>query len=131
MIRESIFEQLQRIPEDLRETYSRLENWARWSRDRIRRGHCRSIEYRYVPERSKDNEEREPRIEWDSLDAAALHSVICGVPEKSRWLLHLHTLHRVEEHKIRRLLGIHHTMLVEEYHRAMRMVRNAAAREAA
>lgn len=124
MIRESIFEQLRRIPEDLRETHSRLENWARWSRDRIKRGHCRSIEYRYMHERSKDEDDRMPRIEWDSVDASALHKVVCNIPEKSRWLLHLHIIHRVEEHKIRRLLGIHHTKIVFEYHDAMRMVRN-------
>ena len=124
MIRESIFEQLSRIPEDLQEIYSRLENWARWSRDRIKRGHCRSIEYRYIAERVDDDEDRIPRMEWDSLDAAALHSIICGVPEKSRWLLHLMILHRVDEYKIRRLLGIHRTQIVGEYHDAMRMVRN-------
>ena len=126
--RESIFEQLQRIPEDLIDTYTRLENWARWSRDRIKRGHCRSIEYRYIPERVEDDEARVPRIEWDSLDAVALHSVICEIPEKSRWLLHLFILHRIEEYKIRRILGIKRTEVVEKYRDAIRMVRNRARR---
>lgn len=125
MIRESIFEQLSRIPEDLREIHSRLLNWAEWSRDRIRRGHCRSIEYRY---HSGDvhQEDRGPRSEWDSLDAEKLHSVVCAMAEKYRWLLHLHILHRADEGYIRRVLGIHRTEIVSEIHRAMRMCKNAA-----
>lgn len=131
MIRESIHEQLSRIPEDLIETYARLENWARWSRDRIRRGHCRSIEYRYIPERVEDDDDRVPRIEWDSLDANALHSVVCQIPEKSRWILHMHIIHQIEEYKIRQILGIHRTKFVGEYHDALRMVRNRARRAGA
>lgn len=126
--RESIFEQLRRIPADLLEINERLENWAEWSRDRIRRGHCRSIEYRFNPG-DVHQEDRGPKSEWDSLDAEALHSVVCGLPEKSRWLLHLHCLHRAPEGYIRRVMGIHRTELVGEIHRAMRMVRNAAHNE--
>jgi hypothetical protein len=124
MIRESIFEQLRRIPEDLRETHERLENWANWSRDRIRRGHCRSIEYRY---KSSDIwQDSEPRAEWDSLAAEALHSHVCALPDKQRWLLHLHVLHRAQEGYIRRVLAIRRDEMVTELHRAMRMVRNRA-----
>lgn len=124
MIRESIFEQLRRIPEDLQETHERLENWAAWSRDRLKRGHCRSIEYRY---KSTDVwQDTEPRATWDSLAAEALHSVVCGLPEKSRWLIHLHCLHRAPEGFIRRSLAIRRDDLVSELHRAMRMVRNLA-----
>lgn len=124
LIRESIFEQLSRIPDDLIEIHARLENWANWSRDRIRQGHCRSIEYRY---KSTDVwQDNTPRAEWDSLDAERLHSVVCGLPEKHRWLIHLHVLHRAPEGFIRRSLGIHRAELVGEVRRAMRMVRNAA-----
>lgn len=125
MIRESIFEQLSRIPEDLREIHERLLNWAEWSRDRIRRGHCRSIEYRF---QSGDvhQEDRGPKSEWDSLDAEKLHSVVCAMPEKYRWLLHLHILHRANEGYIRRVLAIHRSEIVSEIHLAMRMVRNAS-----
>ena len=74
IVRESIFEQLRRIPEDLQETHERLENWAAWSRDRIRRGHCRSIEYRY---KSSDIwQDSEPRAEWDSLAAMGLVALL-------------------------------------------------------
>lgn len=127
MIRESIFEQLSRIPEDLREIHERLQNWAEWSRDRIRRGHCRSIEYRF---QSGDvhQEDRGPKSEWDSLDAEALHSAVCGLPERQRWLLHLHILHRCGEKYIRTKMGIHRTELVSEIHRAMRMCMNSAKR---
>lgn len=125
LIRESIFEQLSRIPEDLRETHERLLNWAEWSRDRIRRGHCRSIEYRFQSGDTQQ-EDRGPRSEWDSLDAEALHSVVCGLPEKCRWLLHLHILHRAGEKYIRTHMGIHRTKLVGEIQRAMRMCRDAA-----
>lgn len=123
MIRESIHEQLSRTPEDLIETYARLENWARWSRDRIRRGHCMSFEHKY---RSPQHWEREePRIEWDSLAAEALHSVVCGLPEHQRWIIHLHCLHKAPEGYIRRKLGIRRDDIVGEVQRAMRMVRNA------
>lgn len=125
MIRESIFEQLRRIPEDLHEISERLENWAAWSRDRIRQGHCRSIEYRYKTT-DVHQETMPPRVEWDGLDAQALHSQVCGLPEKYRWLIHLHVLHRAPEGYIRRALGIHRSDIVSEIHRAMRMVRNAA-----
>lgn len=122
MIRESIFEQLRRIPEDLRETHEQLENWANWSRDRLRKGHCRSIEYRY---KSTDVwQDNEPRAEWDSLAAERMHPVVCALPEKSRWLIHLHVLHRAPEGYIRRVLGIRRDDMVTELHRAMRMVRN-------
>lgn len=125
MIRESIFEQLRRIPEDLHEINARLDNWAAWSRDRIRQGHCRSIEYRF---KSTDifQDTATPRAEWDGLDAAKLHSLVCGLPEKYRWMIHLWVLHRAPEGYIRRMLGIHRSEIVSEIHRAMRMVRNAA-----
>jgi hypothetical protein len=124
MIRESLFDQMRRIPEDLQETHERLMNWAAWSKDRIRKGHCRSIEYRY---KSSDVwQDTEPRIEWDSLAAEALHSHVCALPEKHRWLLNLHCVHRAPEGYIRRVLVIGRDDLVYEFQRAMRMVRNAA-----
>lgn len=124
MIRESIFEQLRRIPDDLRETHEQLENWAQWSRDRLRKGHCRSIEYRY---KSTDVwQDKEPAPTWDSLAAERMHSVVCALPEKTRWLLHLHLLHRAPEGYIRRSLGIRRDDLVTEFHKALRMVRNAS-----
>jgi hypothetical protein len=124
MIRESIFEQLRRIPDDLQETAARLDNWAHWSRDRLRQGHCRSIEYRY---KSTDIfQDIEPRAEWDSLAAESLHSHVCALPDKQRWLIHLHVLHRAPDGFIRRTLGIRRDDLVMELHRAMRMVRNRA-----
>lgn len=127
-VRESVFEQLRRIPEDLHEISDRLENWAAWSRDRIRQGHCRSIEYRY---KTTDihQDTMPPRAEWDSLDAAKVHSLVCGLPERYRWMLHLWVLHRAPEGYIRRALGIHRSEIVQEMHRAMRMVRNSARRE--
>lgn len=125
MIRESIFEQLRRIPEGLHEISERLENWAAWSRDRIKQGHCRSIEYRYKTT-DVHQETMPPRMEWDGLDAQTLHSTVCGLPEKYRWMIHLHVLHRAPEGYIRRMLGIHRSDIVSEIHRAMRMVRNAA-----
>lgn len=123
MIRESIFEQLARIPEDLIETHAKLENWAAWSRDRMRRGHCMSFEHRYKIPQVWDA--TEPRIQWDSLAAEKLHDVVCGLPERYRWIIHLHVLHRAPEGYIRRKLVIHRDELVGEVQRAMRMVRNA------
>lgn len=124
MIRESIHEQLSRIPEDLIEISAKLDNWAHWSRDRIRRGHCMSFEHKY---RSPQHWETEaPRIAWDSLAAEALHSVVCGLPERQRWLLHMHVVHSAPEGYIRRKLGIRRDDIVSEIHRAMRRARNAA-----
>lgn len=120
--RESIFEQLRRIPEDLHEINERLENWAKWSRDRIRQGHCRSIEYRYKS--SEVFQDNEPRAVWDSLDAEKLHSVVCEIPERNRWIIHLHILHRVPEKYIRRALGIRRDEIVTEVWKSVRMVRN-------
>lgn len=124
--RESIFEQLRRIPADLMDIHDQLENWAAWSRDRMRKGHCRSIEFRYVPTREKDGEDRKPRAEWDSLAAEALHAHVCALPEKSRWLIHLHIIHWAPEGYIRRKLAIRRDDLARELHQAMRMVRNRA-----
>lgn len=124
MIRESIFEQLRRIPEELQEIHERLENWAAWSRDRIRQGHCRSIEFRYKSSEIWDD--AEPRAMWNSLEADALHRHVCEIPEKSRWLLHLHYIHKAPEGYMRRKLGLHRDALVTEMHSAMRMVRNRA-----
>lgn len=122
MIRESIFEQLRRIPEDLQQTYDRIENWGRWSKDRLKRGHCQSIEHKY---KSTDAwQDTEPQVVWDALDAEELHSVVCGLPERYRWLLHLLVLHKAPDGYVRRVLGIRRDDLVSEYHRAIRMVRN-------
>ena len=111
-------------PEDLAETNERLENWARWSRDRWRRGHCRSIEFRY---KSPDVfEPPEARVVFDSLAAEAMHSHVCDLPERQRWVLHLWFVHRAPPGFIRRRLAIRRDGLPYELHRAMRMVRNRA-----
>lgn len=117
---------LSAVPTDLEETQERLENWARWSRDRWRRGHCRSIEHRY---KSSDVfEAPEPRIEFDSLDGEALHSHVCDLPDKQRWVLHLWFVHRAPPGFIRRKLAIRRDGLSHELHKAMRMLRNRAAK---
>ena len=121
--RESEFELLARIQPELMAIHMRLENWAKWSRDRIRQGHCRSIEHRY---KSTDvhQDERGPRLAWDALDAEDLHRCVCEIPERQRWLLHLHYLHLSPAGYIRRALGIRRDEMADELNRARRMVEN-------
>lgn len=116
---------LSAIPSDLIETQDRIENWARWSRDRWRRGHCVSIEHRY---KSSDlYEPPDPRVEYDALAGAELHTHVCDLPNRQRWILHLWFVHRAPPGFIRRRLAIRRDGLAHELHRAVRMLRNRLA----
>lgn len=123
MKREDEFELIARIQPELQSIHERLENWARWSRDRIRQGHCRSIEYRYNSG-NVHQEDRGPRDQWDSLDAESLHRCVCEIPDRYRWLIHLWYCHLAPTGYIRRALGIRRTEMVDELNRARRMVDN-------
>lgn len=126
MVRESEFEQLRRVPEDLREIDARLRNWAAWSRDKMRQGHCRSIEFRYVAPRIKEAEDLQATAPPDVLDAAAMHPIVCLLPYSHRWVLHLHLIHRAPPNFIRRKLGLRQDELAYELNRARTMARNIA-----
>lgn len=126
MMRETEFEQLQRIAEDHLEIHLRLLNWAAWSRDRVRQGHCRSIEFRYLAPRVKEREDLNAVAPTDDLDAVALHSVICCLPDKNRWALHLWYVHKAPAQYIRRKLGLSHDGVAQTIRSARAMVRNRA-----
>lgn len=59
----------------MNELESRLENWGKVMRDGFHKGHCRSIEYRYTPERivgeSWDTRQA-PKPSLDHRDAATI-----------------------------------------------------------
>lgn len=113
---------LARVPEPLEEIHARLENWAAWSRDRIRKGHCASFEGRYRSPQIWEAEE--PRLTFDVLDALEVFRAVTGMPDDPRWLLHLWYVHKAPEGYVRRKLAIHRTALVEEINKARRMAKN-------
>lgn len=128
MIHESEFEKLMRVHEDQREIHLRLMNWAAWSRDRARQGHCRSVEWHYTPPRIKEAEDLHAVAPPDGLDAARLHSEICMLPLKLRWLLHLWYIHKARPQFIRRKLGLTRDGLPDEIRRARFMLTNRMRR---
>jgi len=128
VIRETEFERLMRVAEDHAEIHARLVNWARWSRDKIRQGHCRSIEYRYLAPRIKEAEDLNASPQPDPLDAEKLHSVVCDLPVKHRWMIHLWYIHRAPAQFMRRKLGIARDALPVELDTARVMVRNGVRR---
>lgn len=128
MLRETEFEQLQRIAEDHIEIHLRLLNWAAWSRDRIRQGHCRSIEFRYLAPRVKEREDLNVSQPPDALDAAAMHALVCCLPDKNRWILHLWYVHKAPANYIRRKLGLTRDGVAQTVRDARAMVRNRARR---
>ena len=94
--------------------HARLENWANWSKDRFRYQHCASAEWRYKSPPNDDD--RMPRVLWDSLDAIAMHRVICDLPYKHRMMLNMWYIHHDDKDRhmkrpskqamIRRKLGL-------------------------
>lgn len=103
--------------------HSALVNWAEWSRDRVRRGHCRSIEYRWNPG-DVMQDDRGPATCFDSLAAVEVHRHICQIPVRQRWILHLWYLHRASEGYIRRAIGIKRDGVPDELGRARTMLAN-------
>ena len=84
--------------------HARLENWANWSKDRFRFQHCASAEWRYKSPPNDDD--RMPRVLWDSLDAIAMHRVICDLPYKHRMMLNMWYITKPPIQVVRRKLGI-------------------------
>ena len=84
--------------------HARLENWANWSKDRFRFQHCASAEWRYKSPPNDDD--RMPRVLWDSLDAIAMHRVICDLPYKHRMMLNMWYITKPPMPAMRRKLGL-------------------------
>lgn len=126
MMRETEFEQLQRVAEEHIEIHARLVNWASWSRDRIRQGHCMSMEWRYLAPRVKEKDDLHASSPPDVLDAQALHSVVCHLPLKHRLALHLWYIHRAPANFIRRKLGLTRDGVVQIVRDARAMTKNRA-----
>jgi len=122
MMRETEFEVLMRVPDELYPVHAELENWGIWSRDGVRRSHCASIEHKYQPEPCGDPEPC--RIGPTSLKAAALHPHVCALGLRYRWLLQLWYVHRAPIGFIRRKLGLTRDALPTELNRARRMLAN-------
>lgn len=91
--------------------HARLMNWSEWIFERKPQGHCRSIEWRYVPERISDNDQR--RAEQtehfiDRADALLLERAIVALtfPVKERALLKCHYVVRMRPEACCRQCGI-------------------------
>ena len=109
--------------------HDRLLNWAEWVIDRRRNGHCKSIEWRYLPERIADNEERRKeltRVPVDSQDAAIIERCISGItfPAKQRAVLKCYYINRAPKEICCRKLGIRFNAFGLELGRAASIVRN-------
>lgn len=79
--------------------HGRLMNWSEWIFERHPQGHCRSIEWRYMPERIADNDQRRAeQIERfiDHADALMLERTIAAptFPIKERSILKCHYVTR-------------------------------------
>ena len=81
------------IPEDLADTHARLQNWARWARDRPAVVRCFSLEGRYRPELLRGDEEQERRqasVPVDVRDALLVYravNVAHGFPVRAAFTL--------------------------------------------
>lgn len=121
-MRRDDYELLERIPPELEAIHARLENWARWSRDRRPQGHCRSIEYRY---KSTDVwQDSEPRTVFDTLAALEVHKVVAAMPVLHRHLLHYWYIKSMPVKVIRMRLGLTRQAVVHELNKARRMASN-------
>lgn len=123
MKRDCDFDMLTRIQPELEAIHARLENWAAWSRDRFRKNHCASAEWRWRPG-DVHQEDRGPRDMWDSLDAEKVFNAIRGMPHKWRCLLHEHYIHKPPIMVICRKLAIRKDTLPDELNRARVMLEN-------
>lgn len=117
------YDLIHRITPECEPVHLALLNWAEWSRDRIRRGHCRSIEHKYNAG-NVFQDDRGPATMFDSLAALEVHRHVCGVPARERWILHLWYIHSAPEGYVRRKIGIRRGEMHEELNRARRMLAN-------
>jgi hypothetical protein len=109
--------------------HERLLNWSEWIVVRRSYGHCRSIEWRYVPERIADNEERRQqltRIIIDVADAATVEKSITGwtFPRKARAILRCHYVARLRREECCRANGIRFAKFGVELGRAAMILAN-------
>jgi hypothetical protein len=109
--------------------HERLVNWSEWIIVRQSYGHCRSIEWRYVPERISDNEERRQeltRIIIDVDDAATVERAITGwtFPRKPRSILRCHYVARLRREQCCRANGIRLAQFSFELGRAAMILSN-------
>ena len=99
-------------PDTIDETmHERLINWSEWVIVRRNYGHCGSIEYRYVPERISDPDERRKeqiRIRIDVNDAQQLERTIAAslFPKRHRIVLKAYYVHRLRKREICIKLGM-------------------------
>lgn len=115
---------LWRVPPELEAIYARLENWARWARDRRKQGHCRSIEYRYKPEAGETWEGVEAAETHEPLDALEVNRIVREMPRKYRLILHYHHIHKLPSWVICRECVIPKRDYADERLRAWRMAGN-------
>lgn len=92
-------------------THHMLVDWAAYVRDTIKRGHCRSIEHRYRPERITDGVEEERRSPYRSInheDARLVEGVVTAptFPRDDHWILREHYVHRARSEAICRVMRI-------------------------
>lgn len=109
--------------------HERLVNWAAWVRDRKGRGHCGSIEYRYIPERLADAEIRrqeQTREVIDRIDALLIEKCVCATtfPQKHRKVLVEYYVYRSMHQVIARKVKIRYRDVEEEIKNACNIVRN-------
>lgn len=91
--------------------HARLLNWSEWIYERRPQGHCRSIEWRYIPERIADNDQRRAeQIEAfiDHRDALLVERTVSApaFPLQERQLLKCHYVTRVRPEVCCRRHGI-------------------------
>lgn len=118
-----------RYPDVAIDLHERIINWAHWVRDRTYRGHCRSIEYRYEPERIADNDERRAEqisTPTDIRDAILIERTLAApaFPLRSREIIKWHYVKRARPEACCRVLGIRFRAYGEEIGKAVRMLGN-------
>jgi len=81
----------------MKSEYQRLINqWARWSRETFRYGHCGSIEHKYLsPQCWESPEPRPPEI--NLKEVMQVERAVIQLPDKHRIVLIWSRVHRVKE----------------------------------
>jgi len=116
------------VPPELLQVHDQLINWSRWARvSRIKRGHCASMEWRYLPERLTEETQEERQIVHippDELAALPVEKAVIGCPERNRRYLILHYIHRLDPNIIKREVHVRWGDMPSLLNDSRRMVKN-------
>lgn len=107
------------VAPELATTHDRLVAWGRWSRDRaLGHNHCASIEHRYVAPSLWDDERRRPTSSVNIREAVETFDVVCRLPYRNRYLLHMWYVHRSPVGFIQRKLKLRYQQMAAELYQS-------------